>query len=386
MTEVESNARQSHQIVLILDDDLMVTEGLAAGLSRPSRTIVTCNDLETGEMVVEWLRPSHVVSDVRLTGAFGYEGLDFIRFVKKLAPDSRIVLMTGDAPDALQLEASERGAVGFLRKPFGIDELDSVLDMLAPKRIGSPEWPAVIRIPTLEQVLASDRLFTVFQPIVRLGTREHVGYEALSRYPCENPLKNPEVLFQYAGRKQRLSDLEVECISRSLRAGGVLASSAPLFLNVHPEVFSAGTRLRDSVINSADRSGISLNRIVLEITEQASLSSDRRVLDTIAHLKTVGVRFAFDDVGIAYSHLPFIDKVRPAFLKISQNFGTGFETDDTKTKIVRNLISLANDFDCELILEGIETAATAKAAIDLGIPLGQGYYFARPADAGTFLQ
>ena len=50
MTHLESNIRESHQIVLILDDDLMITEGLAAGLARPSRTIVTCNDLETGEM------------------------------------------------------------------------------------------------------------------------------------------------------------------------------------------------------------------------------------------------------------------------------------------------------------------------------------------------
>src|ERR1700732_467339 len=149
MTEVESNARQSHQIVLILDDDLMVTEGLAAGLSRPSRTIVTCNDLETGEMVVEWLRPSHVVSDVRLTGAFGYEGLDFIRFVKKHSPDSRIILMTGDAPDALQLEASERGAVGFMQKPFEVAALDSVLNLMAPHRRGSPDWPDIIRVPTL---------------------------------------------------------------------------------------------------------------------------------------------------------------------------------------------------------------------------------------------
>jgi EAL domain-containing protein (putative c-di-GMP-specific phosphodiesterase class I) len=173
---------------------------------------------------------------------------------------------------------------------------------------------------------------------------------------------------------------------QGLRAGASLASSAPLFLNVHPEVFSSGPRLRDAVISSARTSGVGLNRIVLEITEQASLGSDRKVLETIAHLKTVGVRFAFDDVGIAYSHLPLIDKIRPTFLKISQNFGTGFETDNTKTKIVRNLISLASDFDCELILEGIETASTAKAATDLGIPFGQGFYFARPADAASLLQ
>ncbi|MGZ5477659.1 MAG: response regulator, partial [Thermoanaerobaculia bacterium] len=169
MTDTESKSAAAHQIVLVLDDDLMITEGLAAGLARSGRTIITCNDLESGELVVEWLKPSHVVSDVRLTGAFGYEGLDFIRFVKRHSPDSRIILMTGDAPDALQLEASERGAVGFLRKPFEIAELDSVLNLMAPFRTGSPEWPDVIKMPMLDDILSGDSLSTLFQPIVKLA-------------------------------------------------------------------------------------------------------------------------------------------------------------------------------------------------------------------------
>ncbi|MGH9459157.1 MAG: response regulator, partial [Thermoanaerobaculia bacterium] len=168
MTESPANGKGSHQIVLILDDDVMLTEGLAAALARPGRTLITCNDLEGGELIVEWLHPSHVVSDVRLTGEFAYEGLDFIRFVKRASPDTRIVLMTGNAPDNLQLEASERGAVGFLQKPFEIAELDAVLDMMAPTREGSPDWPEVMAIPLLEQVLTDGSLGTAFQPIVRL--------------------------------------------------------------------------------------------------------------------------------------------------------------------------------------------------------------------------
>src|SRR5687768_18437909 len=110
MTETDSGT--DHQIILLLDDDVMITDGLAAGLARRGRTVISCNDLESGEIAVEWVKPSHVVSDIRLTGTFGFEGLDFIRFVKRHSPDTRIILMTGDAPDALQLEASERGAVG----------------------------------------------------------------------------------------------------------------------------------------------------------------------------------------------------------------------------------------------------------------------------------
>ncbi|HEU4522900.1 MAG TPA: response regulator, partial [Thermoanaerobaculia bacterium] len=181
----------THQIVLILDDDLTITEGLAAGLARSGRTLIACNDLESGELVVEWLKPSHVVSDVRLTGAFGYEGLDFIRFVKRHSPDSRVILMTGDAPDALQFEASERGAAAFLQKPFEVAELDSVLNLMAPFRVGSPEWPDIIRLPLLDDILRGDMLSTLFQPIVNLASGEHVGFEALARCRTDSPLRNP---------------------------------------------------------------------------------------------------------------------------------------------------------------------------------------------------
>ena len=55
-----------------------------------------------------------------------------------------------------------------------------------------------------------------------------------------------------------------------------------------------------------------------------------------------------------------------------------------KLKIVRNILALAQDFDCELILEGIETVETATAATELGIKFGQGYYFARPSPAQSW--
>lgn len=377
---------ETHQIVLVLDDDLMITEGLAEGLARSGRTLITANDLEGGELVVEWLKPSHVVSDVRLTGAFGYEGLDFIRFVKRLSPDSRFILMTGDAPDALQLEASERGAVGFLRKPFEIAELDSVLNLMAPFRTGSPDWPDIIRMPLFDDILRGDSLSSIFQPIVNLVSREQVGYEALARCQSDSPLRNPETLFRYAERKQRVGDLEVACLRNSIQAGAVLAQSAPLFLNVHPSALATGRQVADTIISSAERCGISLNRIVLEITEQGSLGDGRSALESIEQLKAAGVRFAFDDIGVAYSHLPLMGKIRPSFLKISQHFGTSFESDVTKTKIVRNLLALSREFDCELILEGIESVSTARAAADLGIRYGQGFYFSRPAEAKTFLR
>jgi EAL domain-containing protein (putative c-di-GMP-specific phosphodiesterase class I)/ActR/RegA family two-component response regulator len=374
------------QLVLILDDDVVITEALAEGLEREGRTVITCNDLESAQLIVERLKPSHVISDVRLSGPFGFEGLDFIRFVKQFSPETRVVLMTGDAPDALQLEASERGAVGFLRKPFDIADLDSTIDLLSCSALSSSAVDtATIRMPLLDEIITSDSLKAFFQPIVSLPDgHQSLGFEALARYHGNSLLRNPEVLFQYATRKQRLEDLEMACVSRSLRAGAQLATRGSLFLNIHPHVLSNSTQIRDLLTRDCQQFGIPLDRIVLEITEQASLHAGPQLFKNVEQLRAVGVRFAFDDVGVAFSHLPFIDKLRPSFLKISQEFGTAFERDSTKLKLVSNIQSLARDFGCELILEGIEDASTAEMAARMGIKYGQGFLFSRPSDAASF--
>jgi len=389
MTSIDGSVTTSKesQLILILDDDAMITEGLAMGLEREGRTLITCNDVESAELIVERMHPSHIVTDIRLSGPFGYEGLDFIRFAKRHAPESRIILISGDAPEELQLEGSERGAVSFLKKPFEVQELDTTIDMLRCSAISaSSGLDRVIRMTLLDDIVRSERLRPHFQPVVRLGAEPAVfGYESLARFRTDSPLRDPDVLFKYAVRKHRVVELELACIARALHDGAALARKALLFLNVHPDVFASGTSLHDTIVSQARQTGVALDRLVLEITEQGALAHTPAVLKTINDLRAKGIRFAFDDLGIAYSHLPLMDAVRPSFLKVSQHFGTAFEKDPTRMKIVMNLLSLANDFKCDLILEGIEDESTATAAAHLGIPLGQGYFFARPADPSAFV-
>lgn len=381
----EIQERES-QLVLLVDDDAAITEGLALALEREGRTIITCSDVEAAEIIVERMHPSHIIADIRLSGPFAFEGLDFIHHAKHHAPESRIILISGEAGEALQLEASQRGAVAFLQKPFDVSELDSMLDLMACSEVSAAgDYGPLIRMPLLDEILESSDLDPFFQPIVRLNAECTIfGYEALTRFRANSLLRDPDVLFRYAERKKRVPDLEFACMGRALRSAAALDPGALIFLNVHPKSFENGTALKQVLVTEARASGIALDRVVLEITEQGSLNASRAVLDAIADIREMGVRFAFDDIGVAYSHLPVIGAIRPSFLKISQHFGTGFETDSTKMKIVMNLQALANDFNCEMILEGIEQKATADFAAALGIPLGQGFFFRRPADASAF--
>ena len=61
---------------------------------------------------------------------------------------------------------------------------------------------------SLNALLNSQAILTVFQPIVDLNQRSALGFEALTRGEPGNLLQRPDMMFDTAFRCQRLSDLE----------------------------------------------------------------------------------------------------------------------------------------------------------------------------------
>jgi len=365
------------QTILIVDDDPAIALGLAVALERNGRRIIVCRELEAAQIILATETVTDVVTDVKLSGPFRFEGLEFITEIMNVAPSARVILMTGHISDELAAEAERRGADAVLSKPFDTATLDALL--------GEPSGqapPSLVIVPTMDEIIASSDLRPQFQPIVSLADRSIHGVESLARFRSGEPFDRPDLLFAYAARRKDVARLEASCIAQTMREAVTFPDSLRLFLNVHPATLD-DISIAATLAASARQSGIALSRVVLEITEQQELRQHPALFDAIEQLRTLGVRFAFDDVGVAYSHLPLIERIRPAYLKISQLFGTQFESDPTKTKIVRNIVALGAEFSCDVILEGIEDESTELAAQDLGITFGQGYLFGRPADAPT---
>jgi EAL domain-containing protein (putative c-di-GMP-specific phosphodiesterase class I) len=297
-----------------------------------------------------------------------------------LRPDARIVVMTGHATDALRIAALAHGAAALLAKPFGIDDLESALGAH-----GGAEGPyEIVRIPAIEEVLNGGILDVAFQPIVSLSEgNPFIAFEALTRMQGAWKLGGPAELFEYAARRERLADLNLAAMQHAIARSTQLPPDAAIFINLDPAVF-AGSTIVSSLCNATARASIALDRIVIEITERSAFADCDAAARTLDSLRNLGVRFALDDHGSAYSHLSSINCIRPSFVKISQSFGTAFEEDETKHRIVRHIAALARDFGAQTILEGIECAATAAAASEAGIDLGQGYHFGRPSPASSW--
>lgn len=240
------------------------------------------------------------------------------------------------------------------------------------------------RVPLLEEIIASDSLYAVFQRVVSLSDpdRPVAGYEALARYAEAMPLSSPELLFEYASRKRMATDLDLACVERALRYGNALPEGKLRFINIHPLTLEEGTRLIRLVSQQPQRPP---GTLVFELTEHLSFQDVERAAAHSDELRRFGCHFAFDDVGSGFSHLKLLDRIRPEYIKLANEFGTDFETSTFKRKIIEHQVALAHDFDAKVILEGIETQSTADAASAMGIELGQGWHFGRPEPIGSII-
>src|SRR6202035_1434845 len=114
MTSMTTFKQERDEQLLLVDDDFTVRTAMAAALERPGRRIITCADLESAQLLVETLPIDTTSADVRLSGPFGCEVLDLIRYAVERQPSMRIVLMTGDASQEMRREATLRGAIALL--------------------------------------------------------------------------------------------------------------------------------------------------------------------------------------------------------------------------------------------------------------------------------
>jgi EAL domain-containing protein (putative c-di-GMP-specific phosphodiesterase class I) len=364
------------ETALILDRDRAAASSAASRLAREGRLVITGADAAVGSLVLARMPISTLHTDAQLDGPFSVAVLDLVAEARRRAAGCDIVVSTREELSTSWCdEATRRGATQIIRRPV--------------ERRASTRRPqgTILHIPTIDELIASAQLLPAFQPIVDLGGENPCGhgYESLARFD-DGALSfcDPQFLFEYARLTGRIAQLELACLRRTLRQARALPHGAKLFINLHPQVLDEGERLTRTLVTEASDNGVDLGNVVLEITEQEKLAATPPVCATFESLRAHGVQFALDDVGNGYSHLDRIECVKPAYLKISHEFGTDFEKNPVRRKIIGNILSLAHDFDCEVVLEGIESAETSGAAHEMGARYAQGFFYARPQQAGAF--
>lgn len=234
----------------------------------------------------------------------------------------------------------------------------------------------------ISKIIDNKQIKTVFQPIISLRDGSILGHEALSRVTGETFIDNPEQLFYYAGKCNRLWDLELLCRTQSLEAA-FLNQDHPiedkkLFVNVNPNVMHDIKFRQGFTKEYLSQYGITPENIIFEITERNAVNDMSSFKSTVIHYKEQTYKIAIDDAGAGYSGLNLISDIKPHYIKLDMNLIRDIDTDNMKFALVKSMIELSHMANIHLIAEGIETLEELTTLINLGVQYGQGYFIQRP--------
>ena len=225
------------------------------------------------------------------------------------------------------------------------------------------------RAAVIRDIIERKAFLTVFQPIVDLGSRAVVAWEALSRF-TDGVLPNARL--SEANAVGLGNELELALIERAFESVDPLDVSAALAVNVSARVVM-GERLADLVGRGGPLT-------VLEITEHEPIDDYARLRQAIEQLGDQ-VRLSVDDAGAGFASLRHILELRPHFVKLDGDLVRGIDHDPARQAMVAGMVHFAGETDCTLIAEGVETEGQRRTLRRIGVGVGQGYLFGRPVPA-----
>lgn len=237
-------------------------------------------------------------------------------------------------------------------------------------------WPAA-RFPAADSASSSSAFppFSyAFQPIVDSDTRSVYSHEALIRGPAMEPAC--QVLGRVPPGAKFQFDQASRCRAIEIAAG--LGYQGRLNLNFIPQDTVASSTAILSTLEVARRSGIAIDRIVLEITEGEVIHEPGEIAALLNEHRGTGLLVAIDDFGAGYSGLNLLAEFQPDLIKIDMKLVRGIESHGPRQAIVRAIAQACADLGVDVIAEGVETIDEYAWFAEQGIHLFQGYLFARP--------
>lgn len=319
-----------------------------------------------------------VVSDMQMPDV---DGIAFLRELGERRAHVAVVMLTAHPSIETAASTVEHGGFRYLTKPFDPYALSHAVEA-AVARTRSDRVARDSMVPSgIEPGLADnfsralEQMWMAFQPIVSSETREPVGYEALLR-SREPTLPHPGAIIEAAEKLGALPTL-----GRAVRASIAHSLAAHpwtgmIFVNLH-----AVDLLDESLYDDRNPLMPFAHRIVLEITERASVDGLVNLAARVLRLRGLRFRIAVDDLGAGYAGLAALATIQPDIVKLDMSLVRNIDADPVRQRIVLAIATLSRELGMQVVAEGVETIAERERLIALSCDFLQGFLLARPGPA-----
>ena len=334
-----------------------------------------------------------VISDLEMPGM---DGMEFVRHLGETGVRVSIILASALdrkllASIATMSEAYGINLLGVVEKPLTRAKLEPLIKLhkLPQVERGRPKTAGpTFTLDEIAAGLRNDEFEPFFQPKVELATGRVKGAEALARwrhpqqgiiapYAFIEPLEDHNLIDELAWVMLR----KAAAYCSSWRSAGLEATvSVNLSLKSLTDI-----RLADRVTELVLSENLEPRHMVLELTESAATTDVGKALENLARLRIKGFGLSIDDYGTGYSSMQQLTRIAFTELKIDQSFVTNAARQESAKVILESSLDMAKKLNITAVAEGVETQADWNLLRQLGCGLAQGYFIARPMEAGAYL-
>ncbi len=213
-----------------------------------------------------------------------------------------------------------------------------------------------------------------FQPIVDVGQRAVVGYEALCRG------LNGEGAASVIARvdENNLYRFDQTCRVKAIELAAKLNLQGYLSINFLPNAVYRPELCIRTTLAAAQQYNFPLERIMFEITEVERVGDLGHLRTIVDYYQRTGFITALDDFGAGYAGLNLLSSFHPDVLKLDREMISAIDQSEVKQIILRHTLAMCQDLNVIPLAEGVETLEELRVLIDMGVQRFQGYLFARP--------
>jgi EAL domain-containing protein (putative c-di-GMP-specific phosphodiesterase class I) len=220
-----------------------------------------------------------------------------------------------------------------------------------------------------------------FQPIIDLNTGEAFGREALMRGKLGAVELRGGELLAAAEAHDALFSFDARARAAALEVGmPLLPDGEVLFVNLDPRAcldVESSIRTTWPVVSRLEADP---SRICIELV-RPERSPDRELLREMvdAHRKR-GALVSLDDLSGGGASLACLETLRPDVAKLDRALTAGIQHSPGRRALVAALVEYAHEHACKVVAEGIERVDEFQTMRELGVDLGQGFYFGQPTE------
>jgi len=217
-----------------------------------------------------------------------------------------------------------------------------------------------------------------YQPIVELGSKKIVGFEALCRLKDGQNVILPIEFLPTAEASGGIGDLDRKMISRVCEdiSSGETGINADLSIAVNLSATTLNQPdLLDYLLSKVEQAGLNPSHFCIELTESAMLLANDPGRQCLFDLDDLGFQVALDDFGTGFSSLALLKDLPISRLKLDRSFVANLNHSTRDRKIIESVLTLCQSLETTSVMEGIETQEQAAMLRDMGADYGQGFYF-----------